>query len=548
MIVNDLVVEVRDVNLRRVAQLTTEDLGGLVTVMRANDVGSWEIKLPDQVLDPSTGQWNAHEGSTHLRKEGAGLIITGPDGVILSGPMLSATFEATAADLSGAWTIAGVSDAVVLADALAFPDPAVADPNAQTRANDTRTGSAEDLLRAYVSANIADTAPATRRTGFRSRLTVYSPSQGLGPALTTSPRFDNLLELLRKIAGAGGLRFDVTQQGEGLVFSVWQPADRSAYVRMDVANDLLNSVTYGYGSPTATRAIVAGQGQGTERYLVSRTSTASVAAETAWGRPIERFLDQRQADEATELEQAGDALLSEGGATVTGVRATPADDSAMTYLRDWRVGDFVAVVVDDLEPKAAVTEAALKVVGPAVLFSVTLGDPSAFDADAAADAKSISTTSRVSALERNVEFANAGAEWGAKGGPLEHVGDSSGPYAVTWAKGVDSGGSIDAHTDPKRILITESGVYEVAGRQRGNGTNGYIGVAIKGSRPALADRAGGMWDHDHSREADVFSTSHYIGPLSAGDSITMGAEAGQGGALQYGPASHLGTLTVRRIS
>ncbi|WWV91851.1 minor tail protein [Microbacterium phage phiMiGM15] len=464
--------------------------------------------------------------------------------------MLSATFEATAADLSGTWTITGVSDAIVLADALAFPDPSVADPNAQTRSNDVRTGTAEDLLRAYVSANIADTAPAERRTGFLSRLSVYAPSQGFGPTLTTSPRFDNLLELLRKIAGAGGLRFDVTQQGAGLVFTVWQPADRSAFVRMDVANDLLTSVSYGYGSPTATRAIVAGQGQGTERYLVTRTSEAAIAAETAWGRRIERFVDQRQADDPAELEQAGDALIADGGETVTGVRATPSDDSTMTYLRDWRVGDFVAVVVDGSEPRAAVTEAALKVVGPAVLFVVTLGDPSAFDAEAAADAKSISTTQRVSALERNVEFAHAASEWGAKGGPAANAGK----YVTQWAKGVDSGGSVDARSEPNAIVIKTTGVYEVTYRHRAGAnanTNDYICLAIGGNREAMESRADGVWDHEHATASganNTFVTSRYIGRLTSGERVTGGHHRDTADNMIYSAATVAGTLTVRRIS
>lgn len=403
MQVTDLVVEVRNVDLERTAQLTEDDLDTLIVVPRTNDVGSWQITLPERVLNEASGAWEPHKGASDLRTEGAGLIITGPDGVLLSGPMLSATFEAKDTDASGSWTFTGVSDAVILADALAFPDTASADPNVQARSNDTRTGSAEDLLRDYVRFNIGPNAHAARRTGFRSLLTLDGPSLARGATLSKSPRFTNLLELLREIAFGGGLRFDVVQDGPQLRFTVWEPADRTASVRMDVDNDLLTSIAYGYGAPAATYAIVAGQGEGTARSILSRSSSASVAAEDRWGRRIERFVDQRQTDDLAELAQAGDDLLAAGGETVTGVRATPADDDTMAYLKDWRVGDSVSVVVEGQEVAAGVTEVALKVNGPAVLLTATLGDPAAFDPDAAADAQQTSTVQRVSSLERNAE-------------------------------------------------------------------------------------------------------------------------------------------------
>ncbi|WNT44337.1 minor tail protein [Microbacterium phage Mabodamaca] len=409
---SELIVEVRDRDLIRRAQLTDVDMDSLVLVPRNNAVGSWQLTLPDTVLDETTGEWVPHAAAKALRQEGAGLIVTvpGADGYVtlLSGPMASAAFEATSDDLTGTWKFTGLSDTVLLADAVAFPDPASPDPAAQSAANDKRTGTAEALLRAYVGLNISATgAPAERVVGFRERLVLDGLSGERGPRLTKSPRFQNLLELCQEIGFAGGLSFDIVQEGDVLVFRIWEARDRSAFVRMDMANDLLKSVTYGYGSPSTTVALVAGQGQGEERTLVSRTSDDATASEATWGRRIERFYDQRNTDDLDELTQKGDEELLAGAASAEGLQAAPTDADAMLYPRDWAVGDIVGIVVEGQEVKAAVTEVAISVSGASVIMVATLGDASTFDPEAASQRRAQATSSRLSAIERTLEVPSA---------------------------------------------------------------------------------------------------------------------------------------------
>ncbi|WDS52122.1 minor tail protein [Microbacterium phage UtzChips] len=327
---------------------------------------------------------------------------------LLSGPMTSATFEAASDDITGHWVFTGVSDSVLLADALAYPQPSNGDPTTQAKANDKRSGSAEALLRQYVAYNIASShAPDERLTGLRSRLVLDGVSQNRGNSLTKSPRFQNLLELCQEIGFAGGVSFDIAQRGTELVFRVWTPTDRSAFVRMDMSNDLLKSVSYGFGSPSTTVAVVAGQGEGADRAIVSRTSDEATDAETRWGRRIERFVDQRNTEVTAELEQKGDETILEGGATATGLQATPTDTDTMLLLRDWNVGDIVAVVIEGQEVKAPVSEVALGVTGAAVTLVATLGEASAFDTDAASQKRAQETSSRVSAIERTLEVPTA---------------------------------------------------------------------------------------------------------------------------------------------
>lgn len=134
-------------------------------------------------------------------------------------------------------------------------------------------------------------------------------------------------------------------------------------------------------------------------------------------------------------------------------------------------------------------------------------------------------------------------EWAVKGGPSSYYS----PYVNIWAKGIDSGGSIDAHTNPASIVIGETGIYEVIAFQRGTTSSDYIGIGLNGDRTALESRAEGVWTHDHASGANSFSTSRYLGQLNAGELITSGAYASGTGVLQ-GSATHIGTLQVRRIS
>lgn len=408
----DLVVEVRDTNLNRVGQLVLDDLDGLTIATRANAVGSWQIALPDTILDPTTGKLVPHALCLALRTEGAGLVVTGPTGVIISGPMTESQFEASSTDPAGTWTITGASDMILLQDALAYPDPATADPTAQRFANDVRTGAAETLLRSYVAFNICNGAiatggalswaPAGRLVGLRSKLRLQGPGAGRGPTLAFSPRFDNLLELCQNIAVAGGLTFDVVQNGSYLELVVSQPVDRSPYVRMDIDNQQLATVDFGYGSPTATRPIVGGDGDGTARTIVERTNSPVLAAEALWGRRIETFVDQRQTSDLSQLQQAGDAILTAQGVTIPSMKVTPSDDLAMIYMRDWFLGDVVAVTVGVRQVTATVTEAAIAV-NNGVLVGATVGDPTGFESSDVQASRITSTEARVSSLERNAE-------------------------------------------------------------------------------------------------------------------------------------------------
>jgi hypothetical protein len=254
---------------------------------------------------------------------------------------------------------------------------------------------AEDVMKAYVNANLV-AGPVERQV---AGLTVEA-SAGLGPTVRASARFEALLDLLNSLADVSGLSFTIEQVGGELQFRVWQPVDRSSYIRLDLDNGQLSKSEYSYSQPTATRAIVAGQGEAELRTFVERTSTDSLAAESAWGRRIEVFKDQRNTDDVTELEQAGDEVLANDGKTKVAVDIQPTDDTTMRFGIDWNLGDKVAVVVGTTELSAVVSEVALLVKADGVRLAATVGEPIAMDFETQLVARTTDQALRLSKLER----------------------------------------------------------------------------------------------------------------------------------------------------
>lgn len=404
MRVTDLTVEVRDRTLKRVGQVTPLHLD-LKARTRWSAVGEWTLTLPGD-----------HGMVPHLATPGSGIILLGPDGtsdgVILSGPTRTPARKRDRQNPDGTYTFSGVTDEIVLAGALAFPDPSIADPQAssRSRANDSRTGTTEALMREFVGFNVANGAlavggavswaPAGRLRGLRTRTRLQAVSGARGVSQSKSPRFQNLLELLQEmVAYDPALGFRVVQVGSVLEFQVIDSRDRTKFVRFDVENGTITSEEVQTSGPVVTDAIVAGQGEGAARTIVQRRDAESIAAEDEWGVPFERFIDQRDTDDMVELQQSGDEALEEarGG---TAVKMVPADDTTMEVGKDWRAGDLVTTVVASTETVARVTEVAYIASSAGVLAGAALGDVSGFTATDAESTTVQSLDSRVSRLER----------------------------------------------------------------------------------------------------------------------------------------------------
>jgi hypothetical protein len=264
---------------------------------------------------------------------------------VLSGPIWTRKAEGPTAQ--GTVTFGAEDDFRVLSGVTAWPTPASA-ISSQTSAYDKRTGTAEAVIKAYVTAN------AVTRLGLP--ITVAT-NLGRGAATTKSARFESLTDLLTPVAQLAGLGIRVHQNGSaGLVLDVYEPADRTARVLSESAGTI-TAWSFSSTGPASTRQIIGGQGELTARQFRQRVATAR---ESEWATRIEQFTDARNADTTAGLDQDGDENLADTAPTA-GVTVTVAETDVVRYGRNLFVGDRVAVritpnlVVEDILSAATIT-------------------------------------------------------------------------------------------------------------------------------------------------------------------------------------------------
>lgn len=450
VLIDDLLVEVRDVTLTRVGTITPNALK-MKALIRHNDVGDWQITLPGD-----------HPMMPYLSADGSGIIVSLRGVTRFSGDTVAPKRKRDRQNPDGTFTFSGVTDDIILADARAYPQPGNANVATQAVSNDVRTAAGETLMRQFVAYNIANGAiamggavawaPAGRLAGHRLKLRLESPGGSRGVMTTKSPRFQILLELLQEIGEYNGLGFRVVQRGNQLVFEVVTLNNRSDVVRFDIENGTVTSEEVSKTPPAITRAIVAGQGEGVERQIVQRTSVASLAAETATGRVREVFIDQRDTNVTAELQQSGDEQLIAGGFVSTAVKIVPSDDTTMLYGVDWVEGDTIAVIVNDQQTCARVSAAAFVVDQSAVTVGAAIGDVTGFATDDALAKRVEKTEQRVENLERT-ESSTA---------YIPDLGDPNADRLVFWDDSADAFAYLSAGSrlSISGTTLNQSDMYE----------------------------------------------------------------------------------------
>lgn len=388
MRVDELIIEVRDSTLTRIGQFRPRDLVGATFVLRYNNTGLWQMRLP-----------YGHPLGEQLRLPGYGIVVTGPDDTyIFSGPTTGAVLEQSSDNLQGDWSISGASDDVVFLERLAYPTPNTDDVTAQVVAFDSRQGYAETVLKQYVNVNIGPSAPVARQV---PNLTIEEDSFR-GELVQAEARFDQMQTLLYDLAQTGGLGYRIQQVNNYLEFQVYEPVDRTATVRMDMENQKLSKTEYSYANAKLTRTIVGGQGEAEWRRFVEVTTLDSEEAEATWGRRIEQFTDDRSSRDTAVLTEAGLKVLVDAGKTIINTSVTPSDDINMRFGIDWFLGDKVAVVINDITASAVVTEIGITIQSDGVRIGATVGTPISQDFESKIIAKQQDSVDRISQLERNV--------------------------------------------------------------------------------------------------------------------------------------------------
>lgn len=239
----------------------------------------------------------------------------------------------------GTFEIGFADDSARIVGYVTYPTPAnTAETQTVTDQYLVTNTNAETAMRALVNVTCGPGAIAARRIAGLA----LGPVAGVGTNITYSTRFEQVGDALRSMAIRGGeLGYRTYQSGTQILFVVYAPRDLSGSVRFSRSLRNLLGVRYTPGAPTATNAIVGGQGDGAARTIKEVVDTQVLAA--GWWR-IEKFIDQRNTNDATELLQAGNEALATGSPSGV-LKTVTVDNEEQAYGRSYELGDIVTVEV-----------------------------------------------------------------------------------------------------------------------------------------------------------------------------------------------------------
>lgn len=349
---------VRDRQLAPIGQV--DDYIELTAVLQHCDVGQWTLKI------------NADRPNAKLFQPGCGIVVyrEGVTRPIFSGPVqgIQKYWTVDTDSGAGALFITGADDNLSVASRVVFPDPAHS-ADQQTRENEAASDrDASWALEYLISQNAGSAAlPDRRPFGYSTPDGSKRPYDKWGSRTAYSHRFDNLRDAVRPLADAGGLgwRNVYDPESRSIKLEVWRVEDRTATVRFSPELGNLKEYVYSMTAPKATRAIVAAQGEGRERYIKSYVDKD---AERYWGLAAETFVDAR--DIPLKRSKDGTPMLSkevDSGTTAQTALATmdqrgrealnqnkadgnlqlyPLDTPSCTFGVHWWIGDKVSCYVD----------------------------------------------------------------------------------------------------------------------------------------------------------------------------------------------------------
>lgn len=303
------------------------------TVIRFNGVGTWTL----EALWENTVWDRVDRGTGMILRRGGRRLLNGP----VTNFGYDTTYDESSNRLVTTIHVEGVSDEIVLADRVVYPDPARAGNAQTTQTHWSMTGPAETVLRALVDQQLGPSARPERRV---PNLTL-APDQGRGPTVSAKIRYGapNLLAEMQIIANKAGLGFQIVPDAgsTGLLFEIVEPRDKSAEIRFGVAMNNVGEQHYRVGAPTLTYALDLGKGEGTAR--LAREFTTTDPDYLAWGRRIETVIDSRDTDDTAEmLKRATDAVVEDSKPEVS-YSFEPLETDTTRYGKTWDIGDRVTV-------------------------------------------------------------------------------------------------------------------------------------------------------------------------------------------------------------
>jgi hypothetical protein len=347
---NPFRVTLYDKNLTRVGWVN--DPTSLTVTPRHNQIATATIVVPSG--HRQLPNLNPHTGSR--------VVIDYNDERVFSGVVTEAQLEGPT--VSGTYTATVRGDLWLLWRMVGWPVPGAA-INAQGVKKDVRTGPAETVAKAFITANLPHVV---------DDVTVI-PTAGRGATITAESRMAVLAEAFLEQVDKAGVGISVTQGATSLVVDAYTPA---MYPRA-LSEDAGTVISYDLSAAAhaATRTIVGGPGENTSREF---REVVSATREAELGYTVNVFTDASSVDLGayTDMDAAGQATLAANGRK-SGFRLALSETSVFRYggADGVRVGDQVTVTLGGATYTDVLREATLlfdRDNGPAV--TPTIGEHS----------------------------------------------------------------------------------------------------------------------------------------------------------------------------
>ncbi|MFG3710879.1 hypothetical protein [Micromonospora sp. NPDC047730] len=307
-----------------------------------SDLTGWEtVDVTLRFNEVSSGQFTcpAYPWIREILTPGARIVVIRDGQIFAAGPWERRLIERSDDGENsgiGKLTVEFADDLSLVVSRNSYPKPALT-PEAQDTDFWEYNNNAELVLLDLVNGNAGPAAQAIRRI---PRLVVAGPT-GVGTTVAGKLRLDQLGDGMRSIALAGGgIGFRTRQVGRDIVFETYGPRDLSNVVRFGFGLNNLRYLAYEESAPAITTAIVGGQGEGSDRYIIGRTDAA---LESVWGRR-ETYVARPGSDPLAELQQAGDEVLTREAATAR-LQSSAWDTEDQRYGIHYGLGDRVSIEV-----------------------------------------------------------------------------------------------------------------------------------------------------------------------------------------------------------
>lgn len=204
---------------------------------------------------------------------------------------------------------------------------------------------AETIMKSLFNQNFGSSATTANGRFLDGRVTgaTTAATTGAGTSTSISVAGMNLLAALQKIQQNAGGDFALVYTAPATFTFTWYTGqlgtDRSATVIFSVGNGTIGKLVLTTDqSDDATAVIVAGQGEGSARAIVTRPASLPTGLALREG-----YIDARNQKTTAEYQRLGDATLAQYARDRYSVTASIIQSNALRYGRDYFFGDLVTI-------------------------------------------------------------------------------------------------------------------------------------------------------------------------------------------------------------